>query len=110
MDSLVGPYPEAKDLYLERSPVHHAHKISCPVIFFQGLDDKVVPPNQSEMMFEAARGKEMPTAYLAYEGEGHGFRRAENIKHSIESELYFYSKVFEFELADEIEPIEIENL
>ena len=110
MDSLVGPYPEVRDVYLERSPVHHAHKISCPVIFFQGLDDKVVPPNQSEMMYEAARGKEMPTAYLAYEGEGHGFRRAENIKHSIESELYFYSKVFEFELVDEIEPIEIENL
>ncbi len=110
LDSLVGPYPEAKALYIERSPVHHAQRISCPVIFFQGLEDKIVPPNQSELMFKAARSKELPTAYIAYEGEGHGFRRAENIEHSIESELYFYSKVLGFEIADEVEAIEIENL
>ena len=107
---LVGPYPEERDLYLERSPVHHSHRISCPVIFFQGLDDKIVPPNQSEMMFKAVRAKELPTAYLAFEGEGHGFRKAENNKKSIESELYFYGKVLGFQIADVVEEIEIENL
>lgn len=108
--SLIGPYPEAKALYLARSPVRHAHQISTPVIFFQGLDDKIVPPNQSELMYKAARSKELPTAYIAYAGEGHGFRKAENIKHALDSELYFYSKVLNFEIADQVEPIEIENL
>ena len=99
-----------KDLYDERSPIKHAHKLNCPVIFFQGLDDKVVLPAQSEEMFKAVRAKELPTAYLAYEGEGHGFRKAENMKKSLDSELYFYSKVFSFDLADPVEPIGIENL
>ena len=110
MDSMVGPYPEMKDVYDQRSPIKHAHKLNCPVIFFQGLDDKVVLPAQSEEMFKVVRAKELPTAYLAYEGEGHGFRKAENMKKSLDSELYFYSKVFSFDLADPVEPIEIENL
>ena len=110
MDSMVGPYPEMKDLYDERSPLKHARDLNCPVIFFQGLDDKIVPPAQSEEMFKAVRAKELPTAYLAYEGEGHGFRKAVNIKKSLDSELYFYSKVFSFDLADPVEPIKIENL
>jgi dipeptidyl aminopeptidase/acylaminoacyl peptidase len=108
--NLIGPYPERRDLYRERSPVHFADQLSCPVIFFQGLEDKVVPPNQAEMMVEALRRKKVPVAYVAFEGEQHGFRRAENIKRSLDGELYFYSRVFGFELADEVEPVLIENL
>jgi len=109
-DGLIGPYPERRDLYIERSPLHFADQLSCPVIFFQGLEDKVVPPNQAEMMVEALRKKGVPVAYVAFEGEQHGFRRAENIKRSLDGELYFYSRVFGFELADKVEPVEIENL
>ena len=109
-DHLVGPYPERRDLYVERSPINFTDRLSCPVIFFQGLEDKVVPPNQAEMMVDALRQKGLPVAYVAFEGEQHGFRRAENIKRSLDGELYFYSRVFGFELADEVEPVEIENL
>ena len=109
-DSLIGPYPARRDLYIERSPVHFADQLSCPVIFFQGLEDKIVLPNQAEMMVEALRKKKVPVAYVPFEGEQHGFRRAENIKRSLDGELYFYSRVFGFELADEVEPVEIENL
>jgi dipeptidyl aminopeptidase/acylaminoacyl peptidase len=109
-DGLIGPYPERRDLYIERSPIHSAERLSCPVIFFQGLEDKVVPPNQAEMMVEALRKKGVPVAYVAFEGEQHGFRKAENIKRSLDGELYFYSRVFGFELADEVEPVPIENL
>jgi dipeptidyl aminopeptidase/acylaminoacyl peptidase len=109
-DGLVGPYPERRDLYIERSPIHFTDRLSCPVIFFQGLEDKVVPPNQAEMMVEALRRKHLPVTYVAFEGEQHGFRRAENIKRSLDGELYFYSRIFGFELPDQIEPVEIENL
>jgi len=109
-DGLVGPYPERRDLYIERSPLHFADRLSCPVIFFQGLEDKVVPPNQAEMMVEALRQKGVPVAYVAFEGEQHGFRKAENIKRALDGELYFYSRVFGFELAEELEPVTIENL
>jgi len=109
-NSLIGPYPERKDLYFERSPVHFAHQLSVPVIFFQGLEDKVVPPNQAEMMVEALREKGIPVAYVAFEGEQHGFRRAENIKRSLDGELYFYSRVFNFQLSDTVESLEICNL
>jgi dipeptidyl aminopeptidase/acylaminoacyl peptidase len=107
---LVAPYPEGRDIYYERSPVHFTDRLACPVIFFQGLEDKIVLPNQSELMVEALRAKGLPVAYLAFEGEGHGFRRAENIKRSLEAELYFYSRIFGFPLADSIEPVVIENL
>jgi dipeptidyl aminopeptidase/acylaminoacyl peptidase len=110
LDGLIGPYPERADLYRARSPIHFADQLSCPVIFFQGLEDKVVPPNQAEMMVEALRAKGVAVAYVAFEGEQHGFRRAENIKRSMDGELYFYSRVFGFKLADEVEPVEIENL
>ncbi len=108
--SLIGPYPEMKDLYLERSPINYTKNLGCPLILFQGDEDRVVPPSQSQMMFEAVRAKELPVAYLLFEGEQHGFRKAENIKRSFEAELYFYSKIFGFDLADQIEPVEIENL
>ena len=110
LDGLVGPYPERQDLYQERAPINHTDQLSCPLIFFQGLDDKIVPPNQAQMMFDAVRAKGIPTAYIPFEGEQHGFRRAENIKRALEAELYFYSKVFGFELADAIEPVDIKNL
>ena len=110
LDGLVGPYPERQDLYHERSPINHTEGLSCPLILFQGLEDQIVPPNQAEMMFDAVRAKGLPTAYIPFEGEQHGFRRAENIKRALEAELYFYSKVFGFELADLIEPVDIVNL
>jgi dipeptidyl aminopeptidase/acylaminoacyl peptidase len=110
LDSLIGPYPERRDLYVERSPIHFTDRLNCPMILFQGLEDKVVPPNQAEKMVEAVRAKNLPVAYLTFEGEQHGFRKAENIKRVLEAELYFYSKVFNFELADPVEPVKIENL
>ncbi len=110
LDRLVGPYPERRDLYRQRSPIHFIARLSCPMIFFQGLEDKVVPPNQAETMFEAVRAKGLPVAYLPFEGEQHGFRRAENIKRALDAELYFYSRIFRFELADPVEPVAIENL
>jgi len=110
LDRLIGPYPERKDLYRERSAIHFTDQLSCPVIFFQGLEDKVVPPNQAELMVEALREKGLPVAYVPFEGEQHGFRRAENIKRSFDGELYFYSRVFGFGLAEPVEPVVIENL
>ena len=110
LDGLVGAYPESQDTYKERSPGNHTEMLSCPLILFQGLEDQIVPPNQSEMMFDAVRGKGIPTAYISFEGEQHGFRRSENIKRALEAELYFYSKVFGFDLADQIESVEIFNL
>ena len=110
LSRLVAPYPERRDLYIERSPIRFLDQLSCPVIFFQGLDDKIVLPNQAELMVEALRTKGVPVAYLAFEGEGHGFRLAENIKRALEAELYFYARIFGFEPADVIEPVQIDNL
>jgi dipeptidyl aminopeptidase/acylaminoacyl peptidase len=110
LERLIGPYPERKDLYYERSSINFTERLSCPVIFFQGLEDKIVPPNQAELMVEALRKKKLPVAYVAFEGEQHGFRKAENIKRALDGELYFYSRVFGFPLADNVEPVEIENL
>jgi dipeptidyl aminopeptidase/acylaminoacyl peptidase len=110
LDSVVGPWPEAAERYRERSPVHHTERLSAPMIIFQGLEDKVVPPSQAEMMVAALKAKGLPYAYIAYEGEQHGFRRAENIKRSLDAELYFYSRIFGFDPAGDIEPVQIENL
>lgn len=105
LDRLIGPYPQRRDLYQERSPIHFVERLSCPLIFFQGLEDEVVPPGQAEMMVEALRARGLPVAYVPFEGEQHGFRRAENIKRSLDAELYFYSQIFGFELADPVEPV-----
>lgn len=110
LDSLVGPWPARSDLYVERSPIHHVDDLECPLIVLQGLDDEIVPPNQSEMIVEALDSNGVPWAYLAFEDEGHGFRRAETIKRALEAEAHFYSRVLGFELADEVEPIAIANL
>ncbi len=110
LDSLIGPYPQERNRYRERSPIHFTDQLSCPLILFQGLEDKVVPPNQAEMMVDALREKGLPVAYVPFEGEQHGFRRSENIRRSLEAELYFYARVFGFVPADVIDPVPIENL
>jgi dienelactone hydrolase len=108
--SLIGPYPERRDLYLERSPIHSVDRLACPLILFQGDEDEVVPPRQSEMLFDAVRGKGLPAAYILFHGEQHGFQRAENIQRALEAELFFYSKILGFRPADDIEPVDIGNL
>ena len=110
LDSLIGPYPERRDLYDERSPIRRADALSCPIILFQGLDDRVVPPSQSETMADALRRKGVPTAYIAFAGESHGFRKPENITRALEAELYFYARVLGFAPADDLEPVEIEGI
>ena len=108
--SLIGPYPERRDLYRARSPIHVVDRLACPLILFQGLEDKVVPPNQSQVMADAVRVKGLPVAYLAFEGEQHGFRRAETNVRCLEAELYFYGAVFGFAPAGPIPPVEIANM
>jgi dipeptidyl aminopeptidase/acylaminoacyl peptidase len=109
VDTLVGPYPERADLYRDRSAVHFADNLKCPVILFQGLEDKIVPPSQAEEFVAVCRQKKLPHAYVAFEGEQHGFRQEKNIRRSIEGELYFVSRIFEVGLAERIEPVKIEN-
>jgi dipeptidyl aminopeptidase/acylaminoacyl peptidase len=91
LDGLIGPWPEMDALYRERSPIYHTERLSAPVIFFQGDEDAVVPPNQAESMVEALRAKGTPVGYMLFSGEQHGFRKAENIKRSLDAELYFYA-------------------
>ena len=110
LDTMIGPYPAARDLYVERSPIHSIDRLSCALILFQGLEDKVVPPDQSQKMADAVRAKGLPVAYIAFEGEQHGFRRAETIIRCLEAELYFYGAVFRFTPAGGLAPIEIDNL
>ena len=109
LDNLVGPYPEQQAVYRERSPIHAADKLSCPVIFFQGLEDKIVLPNQAEMMVEKLVAKGIAVAYIPFEGEQHGFRQAENIKRALDGEFYFFSEVFDFTPADTLPELEILN-
>lgn len=110
LDRLVGAYPAERDRYVARSPIHAADRLSCPVIFFQGLEDKVVPPSQAERMVEALRRKGIPVAYLAFEGEQHGFRKAETIERTLQAELCFYARVFGFTPAGDLPALEIDNL
>ena len=110
LDTMVGRFPEHEERYRERSPINHIDSLSAPMIVLQGLDDEIVPPNQAELMVNALREKGLPVAYLTFEGEQHGFRQAANIRRALEAELYFYSRVFDFALADDIEPVQIDNL
>ncbi|PSB16180.1 S9 family peptidase [Phormidesmis priestleyi ULC007] len=110
LDSLIGAYPAQKDLYDQRSPISAVDRLACPVIFFQGDEDKIVPPNQAEMMVNALRDKGIPVAYVLFEGEQHGFRKAENIKRALDGEFYFYSRVFKFYPAEHIDAVTIDNL
>ncbi len=107
---LIAPYPQRQDLYRKRSPIFHADRLSCPVVLFQGSEDKIVPSNQAELMADTLRAKKLPVACLTFEGEQHGFRKSETIKRVLDSELYFYSRIFEFELPDPLEPIALEHL
>ena len=110
LDKLVGPYPEARDVYVERSPIHHVDRLSSPILLLQGLEDKVVPPNQAEAMADAARAKGLPVALILFEGEGHGFRRAETIVASYEAQTSFLAQVFGFTPADDVPVLAVENL
>jgi len=91
LDGMIGPYPARRDLYIERSPVHFADRVSVPIAFFQGAEDPIVPPNQAEAMVDALKAKGLPFQYLLFDGEQHGFRRAPTIKRTLDAELYFYS-------------------
>ena len=110
LDSLIGPYPQEQELYRERSPINHVDRMSCPLILFQGLEDEIVPPEQAEVMYQAVKVKGIPTAYLPFEGEQHGFRQAANVKRVLDAEFYFYSRVFRFSPADDLAPVDIDNL
>ena len=110
LDGLVGKYPEEMETYRHRSPIHAIDLLNCPIIIFQGLDDKVVPPNQAEAMVRALKSKGIPVAYIPFDGEGHGFRKSQNIKRALDAELYFYGCVFGFKPADSLVPIEIVNM
>ncbi|MDT7551875.1 MAG: hypothetical protein QOI16_411 [Pseudonocardiales bacterium] len=112
LDRLVGPYPDARDVYVERSPIHHVDRLNRPLIVLQGSEDVIVPPAQSETIVDALRERKVPVAYLLFDGEQHGFRRAENIRRSLDAELSFYAQVLGFNLpaAEGIEPVPVENL
>lgn len=107
LDSLVGPYPAARERYRERSPIHFPERLSCPLLLLQGEEDEIVPPAQAEVMVAALRERAVPYAYLLFRGEQHGFRRAENIVRALEAELSFYGQILGFEPADAIEPLRI---
>src|SRR5690606_2070206 len=112
LDGLVGPWPEAKATYDERSPINHVDRLDRPLVVFQGLEDEVVPPNQAEAIVEAVRAKGVPVAYVPFEGEQHGFRRAENIRAALDGELSFYAQVLGFDLpaAEGLATLPVENL
>ena len=110
LDGLVGPYPQDRAVYVDRSPIHHVDALSAPILLLQGLDDLVVPPNQAEEMAEAARAKGLPVALIMFAGEGHGFRRAETIVASYEAQVSFLAQVFGFTPADDVPVLPVENL
>ena len=106
LDTLLGS-PEALE---ERAPINHVDKLNCPVIFFQGTEDRIVPPNQAESMRDALAAKGIPVAYVLFDGEGHGFRRAENVRRTIEAEYAFFARTFDFEPADDLPGVDIDNI
>ena len=110
LDNLIGPLPAESKTYVSRSPIHFVDQLKVPLILFQGLQDKVVPPNQSKAMFDALDSKGLPVAYITFDSEQHGFREAKNIKHALEAELYFYAKIFEFECEQTVPPTDVKNL
>ncbi|MDQ3937299.1 MAG: S9 family peptidase [Chloroflexota bacterium] len=110
LDRLVAPYPQEVATYRARSPIYFTHRLTRPLIVLQGLEDRVVPPAQAEQLVAALRQRRIAHAYLAFEGEGHGFRQADNIRRAQEAELSFYAQVFGFALADDIEPVDVQFL
>ena len=109
-DLLIGSYPEQKQIYYDRSPIHFVEQLSCPVIFFQGLEDRVVPPSQAEKMVAALKSRGIPVSYVPFKNEQHGFRHASTIKTALDAELYFYSVIFGFNTAEDLPRIPIENI
>jgi dipeptidyl aminopeptidase/acylaminoacyl peptidase len=109
LDTLIGPYPERADLYRERSPIHRADAIERPMLVLQGSEDRVVPPSQSQAIVAALDRNEVAHAYIEFEGEGHGFRRAENIRRTLEAELAFVAQVFGLDPADELPALDIRH-
>lgn len=110
MDSLIGPWPLEAETYRARSAVNHVEGLNCPILFLQGSEDKVVPPNQAETMVSALKERGLPVAYLLFEGEGHGFRSADAVSKALEAELSFYGQIFGFQPAGEITTLHIDNL
>jgi dipeptidyl aminopeptidase/acylaminoacyl peptidase len=110
LDSLIGRYPEDRAIYLERSPIHRLDQLAAPILLLQGTEDKVVPPKQAEMLADAARQKSLPVALIMFEGEGHGFRKAETLKAALEAQIYFLGRILGFEPADRVPPIPMDNL
>ena len=110
LDGLVGPYPEKREVYRERSPIQHVDRLSAPLLLLHGADDAVVPLSQAELMADAVRNKGLPVALIVFEGEGHGFRRSENIETAARAELYFLGRVLGFAPADDLPAIPIDNL
>jgi dipeptidyl aminopeptidase/acylaminoacyl peptidase len=110
LEKLVGPYPETKNRYQERSPIHFTDKLKKPILILQGDEDKIVPANQAEIIYKALMKKKIPTAYLLYSGEGHGFKKKENIMKSIDSELYFYQTIFGQKTTSTNPPLVIQNI
>eukprot|EP00026_Physarum_polycephalum_P004586 Phypoly_transcript_04608.p1 GENE.Phypoly_transcript_04608~~Phypoly_transcript_04608.p1 ORF type:complete len:709 (+),score=98.66 Phypoly_transcript_04608:258-2129(+) len=109
LDKLIGPYPQAKKLYEDRSPLHNVRKLNCPVIFFQGLEDKVVTPNQTELMFNAVKDKGLPVSMIMFKDEYHGFHNPATIKQCLEAEFYFYCQIFGIDAKEPSVPLKIEN-
>lgn len=110
MDGLIGPLPEAIAIYEARSPINHLDGFTSPLLILQGAVDPIVPPNQARMIRDALSAKGVPVAYIEFDGEGHGFRRAETIIRAKEAELSFYGQVFGFEPASQIDPVRIRRL
>jgi dipeptidyl aminopeptidase/acylaminoacyl peptidase len=110
LDSLVAPLPQGQAIYRDRSPLHHLQQMNAALITFQGAEDKAVPPEQSRAIVAAVRARGQPVAYLEFEGEQHGFRRAGNITRALEAELYFLGRVLGFTTADAVAPVDIDNL
>ena len=109
-DRLVAPYPAAQAIYQQRSPIHHTAQLSCPIIFFQGLEDRVVPPSQAQRMVDALRSRHLPVAYVTFPEEGHGFRQAQTQQQCLENEWAFYAHVFGLSLQDPLPPLHIDNV
>ena len=109
LESLVGPYNESEELLIERSPINFINNITVPLLIMQGSEDKVVPQSQSDELFHILKKKQLPVAYVLFEGEQHGFRKAETISRALEIEYYFYSQIFGFILPENIPPIKIWN-
>ena len=111
LDSLIGPLPESAEVYKQRSPINSIDKFDCPIIFFQGAEDRVVPLNQAEMMHKAVKDKGVLTSLVVYQGEAHGFRNAENIRRSIEGELFFFNTAFglQTKMSDDVDEIMLDN-